>query len=104
LQKSIADELEDRAKNAFNQLSEEVLRNKTFVLAGGVAANLMIQNRFKTFCEARGFRLATPPLRLCTDNAAMIAWVGLGYHLQNIQHDFYFEPRPRWKLRERIYE
>ncbi len=51
------------------------------LLAGGVAANSRLQSAMRDACEAAGLRLTVPPLRLCTDNAAMIACAGF-YHLQ----------------------
>ncbi|GHS91515.1 tRNA N6-adenosine threonylcarbamoyltransferase [Alphaproteobacteria bacterium] len=101
LQKGIADSLIDRAKNAFAMMAPEIRQSRRFVLTGGVAANKIIQKRFKDFFEERGFQIFSPPLSLCMDNAAMIAWVGLKYHLQNIHHDFSFSANPRWKLTER---
>ena len=48
----------------------------TLVLAGGVAANASLEMRLRTEAEAAGIRFLYPPLRLCTDNAAMIACRG----------------------------
>lgn len=48
-----------------------------FVVAGGVAANQAIRQALQDAAAAKGFVLAAPPPRLCTDNAAMIAWCGL---------------------------
>ena len=47
-----------------------------FVVAGGVAANQTIRLALNQICEARGAHLIAPPLRHCTDNAAMIALAG----------------------------
>ncbi len=46
------------------------------VLAGGVAANSALRNRLTARAEAEGATLHLTPMRLCTDNAAMIAWAG----------------------------
>lgn len=100
LQKSIADTLVDRARHALGMVSEGVRKNKTFVVAGGVAANKTIQKRLEDLGHDFDFRVITPPINLCTDNAVMIAWAGLCYHLQNISHDFSFTPQPRWKLED----
>ena len=51
------------------------------LLAGGVAANSRLQAAMRNACEREGLRLTVPPLRLCTDNAAMIACAGF-YHWQ----------------------
>ncbi len=47
------------------------------VVAGGVAANQMIRGRLSDMCAEEGATLHVPPMRLCTDNGAMIAWAGL---------------------------
>lgn len=48
----------------------------TLVLAGGVAANSRLRERAAQLVEERGWRVAFPPLSLCTDNAAMVAVAG----------------------------
>jgi len=51
------------------------------LLAGGVAANSRLQAVMQDTCARAGLRLTVPPIRLCTDNAAMIACAGF-YHWQ----------------------
>lgn len=51
------------------------------LIAGGVAANSRLQAAMRAACAEAGLRLTVPPLRLCTDNAAMIACAGF-YHWQ----------------------
>jgi N6-L-threonylcarbamoyladenine synthase len=46
------------------------------VVAGGVAANVRLRAALTTLTETHGWRLALPPIALCTDNAAMVAWAG----------------------------
>jgi len=46
------------------------------VVAGGVAANLRLREGLAALAQAKGWRLALPPIALCTDNAAMVAWAG----------------------------
>lgn len=48
-----------------------------FVVAGGVAANGAIRQALKSLAATEGFSFRVPPVRLCTDNAAMIAWAGV---------------------------
>ena len=45
---------------------------KQLIIAGGVAANSGIRNRFKELCDQEGIELLVPPIKYCTDNAAMI--------------------------------
>jgi N6-L-threonylcarbamoyladenine synthase len=51
------------------------------LIAGGVAANSRLQSAMREACEREGLRVTIPPLKLCTDNAAMIACAGY-YHWQ----------------------
>jgi N6-L-threonylcarbamoyladenine synthase len=48
----------------------------TVLLAGGVAANSRLRERFEAACRAAGVRLIVPSPRLCTDNGAMVAASG----------------------------
>ncbi|MGE0764174.1 MAG: tRNA (adenosine(37)-N6)-threonylcarbamoyltransferase complex transferase subunit TsaD [Bdellovibrionales bacterium] len=50
---------------------------KRVVLTGGVSANSRLRERAQSLANARGWQLAVPPLRYCTDNAAMIGYAGL---------------------------
>lgn len=45
---------------------------KQLLVAGGVAANSGIRNKFKELCEKENIELLIPPIKYCTDNAAMI--------------------------------
>ena len=52
----------------------------TLVVSGGVAANPFLRHFLRAVLDARGFshiELVFPPVSLCTDNAAMIAWAGM---------------------------
>jgi N6-L-threonylcarbamoyladenine synthase len=49
---------------------------KTVVLAGGVAANRGLRSRAEVYAQRHGMRVVIPPMRSCTDNAAMIAYSG----------------------------
>jgi N6-L-threonylcarbamoyladenine synthase len=70
------------------------------VVAGGVAANLAVRAALQQLAGEFGLRFVAPPLALCTDNAAMIAWAGIE---RLGQADFAADPldiaaRPRWPL------
>jgi N6-L-threonylcarbamoyladenine synthase len=47
------------------------------VVAGGVAANSTIKEKLSSLCERYNFTVKAPPVALCTDNGAMIAWAGV---------------------------
>jgi N6-L-threonylcarbamoyladenine synthase len=53
-----------------------VLKAKRVILTGGVSANSRLRARAEEWASKKGLRLVIPPLRYCTDNAAMIGYVG----------------------------
>ena len=83
---------------SFKDLNEP--KNKTFVVAGGVAANQKIRKTLTKLCEEENFNVIFPPINLCGDNAAMIAMVGLEKfklkEFNNLDHP----AKPRWPLDE----
>lgn len=70
---------------------------RRLAVAGGVAANLELRARLEHVAAAEGFDLSAPPLRLCTDNGAMIAWAGIE-RLRNDGIAGEITARPRWPL------
>ena len=74
-----------------------------FVVAGGVAANQTIRSALDHVAQSRDVTLIAPPLRHCTDNAAMIALAGLEHLAAGTDLDdgLTFAARPRWPLDER---
>jgi N6-L-threonylcarbamoyladenine synthase len=66
-------------------------------VAGGVAANLTIRAALERAAAECGATFLAPPLSLCTDNAAMIAWAGIE-RFAGVTVDQ--APRPRWPLDE----
>ena len=74
--------------------------NPVLAVAGGVAANRSVRAGLDETASANGFSLVAPPLALCTDNAAMIAWAGLERFAGGHIDDLSLAPRPRWPLDE----
>ena len=69
-------------------------------VAGGVAANKAIRALLETVSARAGVPFLAPPLRLCTDNAAMIAWAGIEQLRAGVATSQGFVARPRWPLDE----
>lgn len=101
-QLAVADAVTDRVLRALNRFRQEFpdAAAPALVVAGGVAANLAIKQALEKLCLKNGFRFVAPPLKLCTDNAAMIAWAGIEHINAGIDDDddFDFVPRSRWPL------
>ena len=92
-QRTVGDVQADRCANAL-----AVAPMSTLVVAGGVAANVYLRGRLEDLAASRGARLVAPPVRLCTDNGAMIAWAGLERLRLGMTDALDFRPRPRWPL------
>jgi N6-L-threonylcarbamoyladenine synthase len=67
-------------------------------VAGGVAANATLRAGLEVVAARAGLPLLAPPLALCTDNAAMIAYAGLLSHEAGVTSDLTLAARPRWPL------
>ena len=68
------------------------------VVAGGVGANRRLRDRIDMAGAAAGFRVFYPPVELCTDNGAMIAFAGPMRIGQGQTGALPFNVRPRWEL------
>jgi len=68
------------------------------VVAGGVAANRALRGALVALAEANGLRFVAPPLVLCTDNGAMIAWAGVERLALGLTDGLDVAARPRWPL------
>jgi N6-L-threonylcarbamoyladenine synthase len=70
----------------------------TLVVAGGVAANLHLRGALERLATTRAWRLALPPLMLCGDNAAIVAWSGAEQLARGQASPLDFAARARWPL------
>jgi N6-L-threonylcarbamoyladenine synthase len=93
-QQAVIDCLLDRTRRAIDR-SPPVT---ALVVAGGVAANTAVRTALSGLADAHGLRFSAPPLWLCTDNAAMIAWAGVERHNAGLFDDLTVPARARWPL------
>jgi hypothetical protein len=77
------------------QFSGQTMR---LVVAGGVAANRHIAERLEALCSTVGAELIVPPIALCTDNGAMVAWAGAERFMLGVRYGLDVTARPRWPL------
>ncbi len=101
VQGAIARQLVERTQKAMAlHLAAYGGQGRLLVAAGGVAANQIVRERLRAAAEAHGFGFAAPPLRYCTDNAAMIALAGAERLAAGLIDDIDVAARPRWPLDE----
>ncbi|NNC36995.1 MAG: tRNA (adenosine(37)-N6)-threonylcarbamoyltransferase complex transferase subunit TsaD [Acidimicrobiales bacterium] len=96
-QLAVTDVIIDRTRNAMGQFQSQD-EEKRLVVAGGVAANSSIRAGLEALCVDEGFQLFAPPLKYCTDNAAMIALAGAERFAQGQIDQLDVKARPRWPL------
>jgi N6-L-threonylcarbamoyladenine synthase len=97
-QRAVAEVLADRAAHAMAMMRERCPTARLLIVAGGVAANGAVRAALGAAAERAGFSLLAPPVRLCTDNAVMVAWAGIERLRLKLSDGLDFAPRPRWPL------
>jgi N6-L-threonylcarbamoyladenine synthase len=99
-QAAVVDVLIDRSRAAMARFTRELGRGRSFVVAGGVAANRAIGAALAKLAAEEGFAIKIPPPRLCTDNAAMVAWAGVERSQLGLFDELGVAPKARWLLQE----
>ena len=98
-QKTINEILYEKTKKAMEEFSKDKKDiKKTFVIAGGVAANLKIRKNLNKLSNEKNFTSIFPPIDLCSDNAAMIAWAGIERYKMKLIDNLEFPSKARWPL------
>ncbi|NBE07275.1 tRNA (adenosine(37)-N6)-threonylcarbamoyltransferase complex transferase subunit TsaD [Paragemmobacter ruber] len=97
-QAAVADVLAEKTRRALLAYLALNPAAPALAVAGGVAANAAIRAGLETVSAQQGVRFLAPPLRLCTDNAAMIAWAGIERFRAGLGGDADLVARPRWPL------
>jgi len=99
--------LASRVVLALQQISPTSVRHtanssiNTLVISGGVAANAFLRHLLRAFLDVRGYsriELVFPPLDLCTDNAAMIAWTGMEMFEAGYESELGCQALRKWSL------
>lgn len=97
-QAAVSDVLVEKTRRALRLYLEQNPKTPALAVAGGVAANQHLRAGLETVCAENNTTFIAPPLALCTDNAAMIAWAGLERFRLGHTDDFTLTARPRWPL------
>ena len=101
-QKTVNEILYKKTKTAMNEfLKNKKDKKNTFVIAGGVASNLSIRENLIKLSKENNFESVFPPINLCSDNAAMIAWTGIERYKMNLINNLDFPAKARWPLDEK---
>ena len=101
-QKTIEEILYKKTKIAFNEFEKQNdTKEKIFVVAGGVAANIKIRSMLIDLCNEKNYQSIFPPIEFCGDNAAMIAMVGLEKFKLKEFSKLDHPAKPRWPLDEK---
>jgi N6-L-threonylcarbamoyladenine synthase len=95
-QAAVSDVLAEKARRAFTACPGGI--PQSFCVAGGVAANGAIRAALQTVSRDFGAVFIAPPLPLCTDNAAMIAFAAAEQMATRAPDDMTLSARPRWPL------
>lgn len=97
-QKAVADVLALKTRRALALYLGHAPAQPVLAVAGGVAANSTIRAALTSVAAAAGAAFLAPPLALCTDNAAMIAYAGIELYRAGVRDGMDLVARPRWPL------
>ena len=96
-EQAVVESVVDRTRTAL-RIARARAQVDVLVVAGGVAANQRLRSGLADLSAREGVRLSIPPIALCTDNAAMVAWAGAEHLARNNTSALDFAARARWPL------
>jgi N6-L-threonylcarbamoyladenine synthase len=99
-QAAVCDSVSDRVRLAMRTVLSRFPQtgHRPFVVAGGVAANKVLRTALIGVAKEFGFSFHAPPLELCSDNGAMIAWAGAERLARGLVDRLDAPVKPRWPL------
>jgi len=95
---AVADILVEKSRRALVEYMALAPASPVFAVAGGVAANTQLRAALQGLCIEQDIQFCAPPLALCTDNAAMIAYAGAVQYGAGRRDGLDLSARPRWPL------
>lgn len=97
-QQAAAEIVAERCARALEQFRARYGEGRPLVVSGGVAANRAIRGALQNLAGRNGMAFSAPPLALCSDNGAMIAWAGVERLRLGLSDPLDVKARPRWPL------
>ena len=97
-QAAVVDVLAEKTRRAMALYLDHAPATRSLCVAGGVAANQAIRTGLETVAAQTSAAFVAPPLALCTDNAAMIAFAAAEQASGRAPDDLTLSARPRWPL------
>jgi N6-L-threonylcarbamoyladenine synthase len=97
-QAAVSDVLAEKSSRALGEYMKLKPQKPTLCVAGGVAANMVIRSALRQACANLDAEFVAPPLELCTDNAAMIAYAALAQMPERKPDDMSLSAKPRMPL------
>ena len=97
-QKTVAIILTNRINNCLESATKNKTKIKSLVIAGGVAANQYLYHEIAKIGQQYQLETFVPPIKLCTDNAAMVAWAGVEKLKLGMIDKLNFKPKAKWEI------
>ncbi len=98
---TVGETVKDRCEHAIERFLNDYPQTNntpTLIVSGGVAANKHLRNVLQNLTQEANMDFIAPPIELCSDNGAMIAWAGIEKLKRNMTDNLDFAARPRWPL------